>query len=97
MLYTRLVVCLAAAASVSGFTLTKLKPKSSDYDNFVYLIRHGEKPADGSNGLSPQGEERAQCLVNVRFHTPLSRTISPCLYSLGLQGVLRIQHWSHHG
>jgi hypothetical protein len=31
----------------------------------VYLIRHGEKPSDGSNGLSSQGVERAQCLRNV--------------------------------
>jgi hypothetical protein len=31
----------------------------------VYLIRHGEKPADGSNGLSAQGMQRAQCLRNV--------------------------------
>ena len=31
----------------------------------VYLIRHGEKPSDGSNGLSAQGEERAQCLRTV--------------------------------
>ena len=31
----------------------------------VYLIRHGEKPSDGSNGLSAQGLERAQCLRNV--------------------------------
>lgn len=31
----------------------------------VYLIRHGEKPADGSNGLTAQGMQRAQCLRNV--------------------------------
>jgi hypothetical protein len=31
----------------------------------VYLIRHGEKPANGSTGLSAQGVERAQCLRNV--------------------------------
>ncbi|KAJ2974907.1 hypothetical protein NQ176_g5811 [Zarea fungicola] len=31
----------------------------------VYFIRHGEKPADGSDGLSPQGEQRAQCLRDV--------------------------------
>lgn len=31
----------------------------------VYLIRHGEKPSDGGNGLSAQGMQRAQCLVNV--------------------------------
>ncbi|KAK0127510.1 hypothetical protein ONS96_007045 [Cadophora gregata f. sp. sojae] len=31
----------------------------------VYLIRHGEKPADGSNGLTAQGLQRAQCLRTV--------------------------------
>jgi hypothetical protein len=31
----------------------------------VYLIRHGEKPSDGGNGLSAQGMQRAQCLRNV--------------------------------
>ncbi|GFF40632.1 hypothetical protein IFM46972_06273 [Aspergillus udagawae] len=31
----------------------------------VYLIRHGEKPSDGGNGLSVQGLERAQCLRTV--------------------------------
>ena len=31
----------------------------------VYLIRHGEKPADGGNGLSAQGLDRAQCLPSV--------------------------------
>ena len=31
----------------------------------VYLIRHGEKPSDGSDGLSAQGQQRAQCLRNV--------------------------------
>ena len=30
----------------------------------VYLIRHGEKPSSG-NGLSAEGEQRAQCLTNV--------------------------------
>ena len=30
----------------------------------VYLIRHGEKPADGGNGLNAQGVQRAQCLRN---------------------------------
>ncbi|KAJ5691886.1 hypothetical protein N7462_001309 [Penicillium macrosclerotiorum] len=33
-------------------------------DPTVYLIRHGEKPDDG-DGLSTQGEERAQCLRGV--------------------------------
>lgn len=31
----------------------------------VYLIRHGEKPVDGGNGLNAQGEQRAQCLRKV--------------------------------
>lgn len=31
----------------------------------VYLIRHGEKPDDGGNGLSAQGLQRAQCLRTV--------------------------------
>ncbi|RDW67416.1 putative phosphoglycerate mutase family protein [Aspergillus mulundensis] len=31
----------------------------------VYLIRHGEKPADGGTGLSAQGEDRAQCIRQV--------------------------------
>ncbi|TGO28369.1 hypothetical protein BPAE_0028g00160 [Botrytis paeoniae] len=31
----------------------------------VYLIRHGEKPSDGGNGLSALGLQRAQCLRTV--------------------------------
>lgn len=32
----------------------------------VYFIRHGEKPDDDDeNGLSAQGEQRAQCLRTV--------------------------------
>lgn len=31
----------------------------------VYLIRHGEKPANGDDGLDAQGLERAQCLRTV--------------------------------
>ncbi|KAL3956750.1 hypothetical protein ACCO45_009596 [Purpureocillium lilacinum] len=31
----------------------------------VYLIRHGEKPADGGDGLSEKGKQRAQCLRQV--------------------------------
>ncbi|BFZ54905.1 hypothetical protein PYCC9005_001942 [Savitreella phatthalungensis] len=49
MLLTRLALLAATAAAQST----------------VYLIRHGEKPADGGNGLSAQGQNRAQCLVNV--------------------------------
>jgi hypothetical protein len=38
---------------------------ASASDSTVYLIRHGEKPADGGNGLNAQGLERAQCLRTV--------------------------------
>jgi len=31
----------------------------------VYLIRHGEKPSDGGDGLNAQGLERAQCIRSV--------------------------------
>lgn len=31
--------------------------------NKAYLIRHGEKPADGGTGLSAQGEVRAECIA----------------------------------
>ena len=31
----------------------------------VYLIRHGEKPSDGGDGLSTQGQQRSQCLRSV--------------------------------
>ena len=37
----------------------------SDSGATVYLIRHGEKPANGGQGLSPAGKQRAQCLRNV--------------------------------
>ncbi|KAG9234018.1 putative phosphoglycerate mutase family protein [Amylocarpus encephaloides] len=33
--------------------------------NTVYFIRHGEKPADGGNGLNAQGVQRSQCLRTV--------------------------------
>ena len=35
--------------------------------NTVFLIRHGEKPSDGGQGLTALGQQRAQCLVNVRY------------------------------
>ena len=54
-----LTVALQAAC-----TFAASAPKIS---NTVYLIRHGEKPSDGGQGLSAQGEERAECLTNVRF------------------------------
>ncbi|PWN33471.1 uncharacterized protein FA14DRAFT_180117 [Meira miltonrushii] len=38
----------------------------SAFSNKVFLIRHGEKPANHNvTGLSAQGEERAQCLRHV--------------------------------
>ncbi|KAI0193652.1 putative phosphoglycerate mutase family protein [Xylaria flabelliformis] len=44
----------------AGFAATVVTAKPT-----VYLIRHGEKPADGSTGLSAQGVQRAQCLRTV--------------------------------
>ncbi|KUJ18966.1 putative phosphoglycerate mutase family protein [Mollisia scopiformis] len=52
MFYARFLVTALAAATVSA--------KST-----AYLIRHGEKPSDGSDGLSAQGMQRAQCLRTV--------------------------------
>ena len=41
-------------------------PLTMAHDSFnVYLIRHGEKPANSGQGLSAQGVERAQCLRKV--------------------------------
>lgn len=51
MLWNNLIVTFFAGAAAAAPT--------------VYLIRHGEKPADGSDGLSTQGMQRAQCLRNV--------------------------------
>jgi hypothetical protein len=51
MLVNHLLVALFAGSAVAAPT--------------VYLIRHGEKPTDDSNGLSAQGAQRAQCLRNV--------------------------------
>ncbi|QIX00063.1 hypothetical protein AMS68_005580 [Peltaster fructicola] len=53
MHFTSTLMALVAASSVAVASPT------------VYLIRHGEKPADGSNGLTAQGMQRAQCLRNV--------------------------------
>lgn len=47
-----------AAVLLASAALATAKPT-------VYFIRHGEKPADGSTGLSPQGQQRAQCLRGV--------------------------------
>ncbi|KAF2720485.1 putative phosphoglycerate mutase family protein [Polychaeton citri CBS 116435] len=51
-------VTFAAAAAVLTSSLVSAQAT-------VYLIRHGEKPSDGGDGLSSQGQQRAQCLVNV--------------------------------
>ncbi|KAL4756208.1 putative phosphoglycerate mutase family protein [Aspergillus foveolatus] len=49
---------ISAALLATTYTLAFAKPT-------VYLIRHGEKPDDGSTGLSAQDEDRAQCLRQV--------------------------------
>lgn len=45
--------------------LTLLTLPLSVSSQTVYLIRHGEKPANGDNGLSALGLQRAQCLRDV--------------------------------
>ena len=46
-------------------TLMSLLLAATVEAQIVYLIRHGEKPADGGNGLTTQGMQRAQCLRQV--------------------------------
>lgn len=56
MLWNSLIIAIFAGAAAAAPAATAPT---------VYLIRHGEKPADGSDGLSAQGMQRAQCLRNV--------------------------------
>ncbi|KAF9398628.1 hypothetical protein BGX21_007535 [Mortierella sp. AD011] len=51
--------------SVSALSLVLLSTLATASKPTVYLIRHGEKPSDGSTGLSSAGEQRAQCLRKV--------------------------------
>ena len=57
-------VAIAAALGVSAAT-TPLVARSKDIKADVYLIRHGEKIDDDHTGLSPRGEQRADCVENV--------------------------------
>ncbi|OJJ29795.1 hypothetical protein ASPWEDRAFT_46559 [Aspergillus wentii DTO 134E9] len=52
-MYINIISCLLATAAIATASPT------------VYLIRHGEKPSNGSTGLSAQGLDRAQCLRSV--------------------------------
>ncbi|RLL94128.1 hypothetical protein CFD26_103415 [Aspergillus turcosus] len=56
--WTGPTACASGATCLIGVAVSTAKPT-------VYLIRHGEKPSDGGNGLSAQGLERAQCLRTV--------------------------------
>lgn len=51
--------------SVSTLSLFVLSTFVTAHNPTVYLIRHGEKPSDGSAGLAQDGEKRAQCLRKV--------------------------------
>jgi len=52
---------LLTAVAVASTVVAAAKPEPT-----VYLIRHGEKPDDDdATGLSPRGEQRAQCLRTV--------------------------------
>lgn len=58
---------LSGALLLAGFATTGLAASiAAAAKPTVYLIRHGEKPADDDEvGLSAQGEQRAQCLRTV--------------------------------
>lgn len=49
-------------STTSNSTLLPRRPFSGTN---VYVIRHGEKPADGSGGLTRKGRLRAQCIKHV--------------------------------
>ncbi|KEI36804.1 uncharacterized protein L969DRAFT_54006, partial [Mixia osmundae IAM 14324] len=38
---------------------------SSLHSSTVYFLRHGEKPLNGANGLSLQGQRRAECIKDL--------------------------------
>jgi hypothetical protein len=49
-----------------GFSANSLSRSSPPLPpQTAYLIRHGEKPADGGDGLTTLGQQRAQCLRTV--------------------------------
>jgi hypothetical protein len=62
-----LLTTFSALVTLTLTTTAALAKKSDPpkISNTVFLIRHGEKPDDGGNGLTAQGEERAECLVDV--------------------------------
>jgi hypothetical protein len=48
--------------TLSTYVRPSATPPASDPSQ---IIRHGEKPADGGPGLTPEGKQRAQCLTDV--------------------------------
>lgn len=61
---SKLALLVTLAAVLVSITHASSAPSIS---NTIYMIRHGEKPSDGGQGLSAQGEERAECLTNVMY------------------------------
>lgn len=55
-------VALAAAVHVNAVASPFIVRDKTKVDADVYLIRHGEKIDDDHTGLSPRGEERADCV-----------------------------------
>lgn len=65
----------------------------------VYLIRHGEKPSDGGNGLNAQGVKRSQCIrkifgqdsdyniTHIMAQTPKSSMIIPFPYAASVRSI----------
>ncbi|KAF8517033.1 hypothetical protein BU17DRAFT_92202 [Hysterangium stoloniferum] len=59
-----MVRTIAIAALLGCLTFAGAK-SDKKFTNKIFLIRHGEKPSDGGQGLNAQGKERAQCLTEV--------------------------------
>ena len=81
-------------ATILGAVAKSDPPKIS---NTVYLIRYGEKPADDGQDLTAQGQQRAQCLVNVSLINVTSDVHCNTAHNiyLGFWSFIRIQDRVH--
>jgi len=57
-----LVKVVALCYGLLSLLLVGASTSTTSHKNRIYLIRHAEKPADGSRGLTPKGRLRAKCL-----------------------------------
>lgn len=68
-LIAKIVLVLYA---MSLFISSQASPASHhpSTETTIYIIRHGEKPSDGSDGLTRKGKLRAQCVKRVLMSIP---------------------------